>query len=140
MEPEVVEAANAKTPDDATETESSTKPLSAMGRAIERLKSKKDLKIQKESVLEGKKQFQCNICELEFHNKINLKRHIISIHDRFYKPIKCNLCDYETVCKANLKTHKDSVHERNKPFKCKTCDYKAAKKWELKKFSRYGTR
>ena len=73
-EPKVVEAASAK-------PEVSPKPLYAMGRSIERLKAKKYRKIHKKSLPEGINSFKCNICEIEFLLKANLKRNKIYIHD-----------------------------------------------------------
>ena len=143
-----------KIPDHSMEPEVSTKPVSAMGRAIERLKAKKELKIHK-----GIKRFKCNKCEIEFLLKANLKRHTISVHERTkpfecnicnYKAarsdqlkrhiqfvhlgiLKCNLCEYKAWLKSDLKIHIKSVHEGTKCLKCNICEYKAGQKSDLEK-------
>ena len=86
------------------EPEVSTKPVSAMGRAIERLKAKKELKIHT-----GIKRFKCNKCEIEFLLKANLKRHTISVHERT-KPFECNICNYKAARSDQLKRHIQFVH------------------------------
>ena len=83
------------------EPEVSTKPVSAMGRAIERLKAKKELK--------GIKRFKCNKCEIEFLLKANLKKHTISVHERT-KPFECNICNYKAARSDQLKRHIQFVH------------------------------
>ena len=92
------------------EPEVSTKTLSAMGRAIERLKAKKELKIHTESVLEGIKQFKCNICEYTAWQKSDLKKHIGPVHESIQQ-FKCKICDHKAAKNSQLKIHIKSVHE-----------------------------
>ena len=71
-------------------------------------------------VHEGKKPFQCEICNSCFSKKVGLEKHISSVHDG-NKPFKCNLCQYATVHKGDLTRHVESVHEGKKPYQCTIC-------------------
>ena len=71
-------------------------------------------------VLERKKPYNCDICDVRFALNSDLKKHITSIHEQ-NKP-KCSICDAIFSSKANLKAHISSVHEKNKLFKCELCD------------------
>ena len=52
------------------------------------------------------------------------------IHER-KKPFKCNVCNLAFSHKANLKVHFESVHEGNKPYKCNDCDLSFSQKGNL---------
>ena len=82
------------------------------------------------SVHEKKKPFKCDICDYNFFEKGNLKRHTDSVHEG-KKPYKCSICDKRCSLKAELKEHIEIVHEKKKPHKCPICDYKCAKKGNL---------
>ena len=47
------------------------------------------------SVHEGKKPFQCKICEYSCPQRYHLKQHIASMHER-EKPLSCQLCNYSS--------------------------------------------
>ena len=62
----------------------------------------------------------CNIFDVAFSQKQNLKGHIESVH-KGEKPFKCNICDAAFARKQNLIGHIESVHGEMKPFKCNAC-------------------
>ena len=66
-------------------------------------------------VHEGKKQFQCNVCNTSFSRTGHLKGHIESVHEG-KKPFKCNNCDASFSQKGHLNVHIESAHRRLKPF------------------------
>ena len=46
----------------------------------------------KDSVHEGKKSFECDVCFAVLKSKVGLERHISAVHDE-KKPFKCGICD-----------------------------------------------
>ena len=44
------------------------------------------------------------------------------------KPFNCSICDYKCSQKRNLTRHIASVHEGKKPNNCSICDYKCLKR------------
>ena len=54
--------------------------------------AKTRLKNQRESHSSGKKKFKCIICSVCISNKVNLKRHISSVHEK-KKQFECEICN-----------------------------------------------
>jgi uncharacterized Zn-finger protein len=73
------------------------------------------------AVHEGKKVFQCNVCNSGFKHKTSLFRHIDTVHEK-KKPFKCTVCEAGFTIKDNLKRHIHAVHEGKKPFSCSECE------------------
>ena len=102
------------------------------------------------SVLSRNENFICQICALEFGNKV-----VLNIHNSFMHPeetkedqitdlgrknesvydkikqSKCKASDFETRQKDNLNTSKESVYKAIKKFKCNICDHETARKDNL---------
>ena len=53
--------------------------------------------------------FMCEICEVTFSRKKDLKDHKISVHDE-KNPFGCNLCDYSCRQRGNLNRHMITAH------------------------------
>ena len=60
-----------------------------------------------------------------------LKKHVESVHEG-KKPFDCYICDYSCAKKNIMKYYVESVHEGRKPFDCDICDYSCAKKSVMK--------
>ena len=74
------------------------------------------------SIHEGKKQFQCNICDSKYTSKQGLLYHLITrVHDKIDKNFQCNICSNTFTSQNGLQYHLKSVHEGEKPFSCETC-------------------
>ncbi len=73
------------------------------------------------SIHEGKKPFQCNICDLA----------IGTVHGGT-KPFQCNFCVASFLNNSNMNSHMESVHEKKKPYKCDICDASFASIQSLK--------
>ena len=54
-----------------------------------------------------------------------MNRHVASLHEG-KKPFNCELCDYSSSVKSSMNKHIASVHEGKKPFKCEYCDYSSS--------------
>ena len=96
--------------------------------------------------------FTCQICALEFGNKVVLNIHNSfmhpeetkedqipnlgmkneSVHGKIKQP-QCKASDYETRQKDNLNTTIESGNKGIKKFKCNLCDCKTTRKSNLKK-------
>ena len=57
---------------------------------------------------EKKYLYQCPKCPLKFTDNSNLKRHILSIHDR--QVFRCLHCDFEDNRKKRLQDHMNNAH------------------------------
>ena len=79
-----------------------------------------------------KKPFKCDLCEVTFSNSSNLKRHVVSVHDK-KKSFECDICEVSFSHKSLLKKHVASVHEKNKQFKCEICEKPFSKKGLVKR-------
>ena len=90
-----------------------SKPVSAMGRAIERLKVKK--------YIAAFKPYKCSACNDVFTNKIQLNSHLEFVH-KVKKTYDCNTCGKIS-----------SVHETMKTNKCNVCEKYFSKKHHLTK-------
>jgi uncharacterized Zn-finger protein len=66
---------------------------------------------------------QCNICSKAFKNKDYLTRHVSAVHEG-KKPFQCNVCSSAFCSKFKLKQHIGGVHEGTKPYQCHLCDAK----------------
>ena len=66
---------------------------------------------------EGNKSYKCEICNISFSRKGNLKRHTIIVHKEGKKQFKCDVCADEFKQKSNLNKHRLAIHEGNR-FKC----------------------
>jgi uncharacterized C2H2 Zn-finger protein len=67
------------------------------------------------------KSFKCSKCDSTFPNKLDVNRHIDSVHEG-KRPYKCSFCKVSFGIKQNLTRHVTSVHEKKKPFKCSKWD------------------
>ena len=68
-----------------------------------------------DSIHNGKKPFDCNVCSKIFTHKSNLNKHIKIVHEG-KKPYACSICSSAFATKQSLKKHIDGVHEGKKPF------------------------
>ena len=66
---------------------------------------------------------QCSICHQMFHNKSNLKRHELNIHneDEFSNYHICDVCNKSFKDEGHLKVHKRTIHEPPK-YRCDICE------------------
>ena len=55
----------------------------------------------------------CDICPFETIIKINLTKHIKSIHLNEKDCYQCNICDYQATYKSNLSRHVKRIHQKN---------------------------
>ena len=75
------------------------------------------------TVHEGKKPFECSICDYKCSQKGPLNLHFSTIHEG-KKPFNCSICDYKCSVKGSLAKHIASIHESKQPFKCSICHFK----------------
>ena len=80
-----------------------SRPVSAMGRAIERLKVKK--------VIAAFKPYKCTECKDAFTSRSQLNGHLESVHEE--KKL-CSICGKSFVSNQTLIEHISSVHEGKK--------------------------
>ena len=71
-------------------------------------------------VHEGKKPFECELCDACFSKKVGLETHISMVHDG-KKSFECNLCQFATATEGNLKAHIKSVHAEKESYECTIC-------------------
>jgi uncharacterized Zn-finger protein len=71
------------------------------------------MKRHKDSVHEGKKAFNCEVCNYSCSQKVHMKRHKELVHEG-KKSYKCEICYYSCSQKGDLKIHISSVHEGKK--------------------------
>ena len=84
----------------------------------------------KKTALKRKKSHNCNLCSLNFSQKSDLKKHILTDHAGI-KPFKCLSCESRFLRKFDLRFHIESVHEGKKPHKCSQCNSSFSKKCGL---------
>lgn len=79
----------------------------------------------------NRKPYKCDMCEEQFVNRGNVRRHNIAVHNSGVFKIKCSMCDYvttrEDLYKKHLSKHystqtENQLHKRRK-FVCKTNDH-----------------
>ena len=72
----------------------------------------------------GSHPFQCEQCNKQCINKVNLQKHL---YQHKVKSIKCNECNEVFNKKTQLLIHQSEVHGYDKPYKCDWpgCDYKS---------------
>ena len=75
--------------------------------------------VNKEGIINAKKDVQCDLCGKNYSSHVLLKRHIENIHAD--KQLKCDQCDKLCSTKATLKIHTEDVHGI-KDKKCPQCD------------------
>ena len=100
---------------------------------------KSSLKKHVNFVHEGKRSFECEVCNGRFTEKRKLKQHIedvhclttISIVHEGNKSFQCELCVFTTQKNCDLRKHKSEVHEEEKPHQCGICNNRFARKWNL---------
>ena len=68
------------------------------------------MKVHIATVHEGKKQFKCGVCHVNFVKKGDLNRHVVTLHEG-QKPFKCEIFNVEFGQKGNLNAHITTVHE-----------------------------
>merc|ERR1711971_965735 len=99
------------------------RPVSAMGRAIERLKMKK--------ITTEYKPYKCSICGKTFVSKQGLNGHIQRLNKKQVAAVqferidhyqyKCSICGKSFVSEQSLNGHFTVVHEDLKLNKCNVC-------------------
>ena len=72
----------------------------------------------------------CEICNLNFTIREDLRKHIINVHVK-RKKFKCDICDAELSQKSSLKKHISRVHENAKPIQCTICPERFKRKETL---------
>ena len=73
------------------------------------------------SVHEGKKQFKCEECHVQFEVKHDLNEHIATAHEE-RDQFTCSFCKSNFDEIPDLNKHIASVHEGQKPFKYDKCE------------------
>ena len=103
---------------------------------------KRELKMHTLFVHEGKKLYQCSICNAQFIAMKGTWNHLISAHgmnnllnlkplavikmnliEVIEKSLKCKICGEKCENKKELEVHVLSVHERKTIFRCTICKY-----------------
>merc|ERR1712126_184999 len=82
-------------------------------------------KIINEKILQKnlKGKFDCEQCKSQFGQKIDLRRHMESIHEGV--KYTYNQCDYKATYLISLRRHIQSLHE-GEMFSCDNCDYQSS--------------
>ena len=89
------------------------------------------------SVHEGKKQFECQVCDSYSSLKADMTKLVKSIHDekRLFEWELCSITfsNKDKLKVIHLKTHVRSIHEGKKGIKCEICDYSSSHclDWDL---------
>ena len=71
---------------------------------------------------EGKRSYNCEICNNKYFQKHELKRHVLRVHEE-KKPFECKICENRFTVNQELDTHFAMVHSREKGQKCGVCDF-----------------
>merc|ERR1719350_1864283 len=102
----------------------------------EKLLNCKTLKVNPETVHEGKKPFECDICNSSFATEMAKVLHATRVHNETpsghtVKPqFKCNICKSKFSKRSHLDKHL-AVHDENDSYECDICDSKYQSKKEL---------
>ena len=83
-----------------------------------------------EIIIENKKEYKCNNCDLPFHDKGSLQSHVKAIH---IKEFGCKECDQKYVKSSDLEEHLLTEHKASKKFICELCSMGFVLKWRMKK-------
>ena len=67
-----------------------------------------------------------DICNKQFSNQSNSRKHIKNIHKKI--KFKCEICGKKFSQKDNLQRHKKAVHSRSSEFECPVCEKKFCRK------------
>ena len=68
------------------------------------------------AIFDGKKSFNCDLCEKAFASQKNLNRHIKNVHKENTAAHRCQICNKYFSKKHGLKIHTAIAHEEIKPF------------------------
>ena len=119
------------------------------------------LKSHIEAVHEGKKRYQCHLCEFATARNFALTSHFAKYHPDYYEKIrkfeskdcetekeakekrsqlldtdaksvfKCELCDQTFKRKRSIKKHIQAIHDQIKPYQCHICGYANARRMSM---------
>ena len=64
---------------------------------------------------------KCQKCGKSFSQKVNMKRHVDTIHNKGHKGYKCDSCGKIFSAKTKLKRHIYTIHEGYKDYICEFC-------------------
>jgi KRAB domain-containing zinc finger protein len=99
------------------------KPIENFEKCESCFSDKKSLNAHVSKAHIGSKLHRCQICGFRYKNKLELKKHIIDVHEEKKAPLNeenaCSLCIGRFNDKEDLLKHYAAVHER--PQKCETC-------------------
>ncbi|XP_033632811.1 myoneurin-like [Asterias rubens] len=82
----------------------------------------------------GEKPFKCDLCSARFIQSINLKRHVLTNHQKD-TPYECKFCDKKFSVFVYLKSH-EITHSSERPFQCETCGAMFKRKSDLRSHNR----
>ena len=93
---------------------------------------RKEVSKSKESTEKESKRakYSCKICDRDFKDKSNFKRHVKTCGRSIDKIFKCDECDSKFTAKHYVSTHKNAVHS-GRSFQCTFCDKSFTKKGNL---------
>ena len=83
----------------------------------------------KEKFKKKGKDYKCSKCDKVYHNSSNLKKHVISFHDKL--KFECNFCN-KMFSYGSLISHKKAMHRENEKLPCNQCGNLYANKLSLK--------
>ncbi|XP_033102918.1 zinc finger protein 480-like [Anneissia japonica] len=82
----------------------------------------------------GEKPFVCQFCDQRFIQSINLRRHILTNHEK-ETPYECKTCGKKFSVYVYLKSH-EVVHSTERPYQCETCGAMFKRKSDLRSHNR----
>ncbi|XP_071947698.1 uncharacterized protein [Antedon mediterranea] len=82
----------------------------------------------------GEKPFVCQFCDQRFIQSINLRRHILTNHEK-ETPYECKTCGKKFSVYVYLKSH-EVVHSSERPYQCETCGAMFKRKSDLRSHNR----
>ena len=63
---------------------------------------------------------KCDLCQMKFTTKGNLNKHVISVHEKNYRPNPCRVCQKSFKKRTLLTLHIREEHDLNE-FQCHIC-------------------